>query len=207
MSMLIACLGWGSLVWDPRELPVRGIWHQDGPFLPIEFARQSQDGRITLVIVRDEPVPLVRSLWALFSLNDLEEAKAALAAREGIKEVNIKDRIGAWKIGDKVGGNKIVSMIRQWAKSLQIDAVIWTNLPPQFEVSSKLQEGYVPSKEEVVDYLLKKSTPHETRKNAERYIRMTPPQIDTEYRRYVECKLGWKPGEHERRKSGKGSHK
>lgn len=189
--MLIACLGWGSLVWDPRELPIRGIWHQDGPFLPIEFARQSRDGRITLVIVPDKSVPLVRSLWALFSLNNLVKARAALAAREGIT-ANIKDHIGVWKNGDKVGGNKIVSMISQWAKSLKIDAVLWTNLPPQFEVDTKIQKGYMPSKEEVV-YYLENIASHEIRKSAERYIRMTPPQIDTEYRRYIELKLGWTP--------------
>lgn len=185
--MLIACIGWGSLVWDPRELPIRGIWQQDGPFLPIEFARQSQDGRITLVIVRDEPVSLVRSLWALFSLNDLEEAKAALAAREGIKKIKINDYIGVWKSGDKVVENKIASMIRQWAKSVQVDAAVWTQLPPKFDG----KDDRVPSKKEIIEYF--DELEYSKRKHAEHYIRMTPPQIDTEYRRYIEYKLGWKP--------------
>jgi hypothetical protein len=44
--MTIACLGWASLVWHLRELPVHGKWFEDGPFLPIEFGRQGASSQI-----------------------------------------------------------------------------------------------------------------------------------------------------------------
>ena len=48
--MRIAVIGWGSLLWSPRTLPLAGTWSSDGPVLPIEFARISVDGRLTLII-------------------------------------------------------------------------------------------------------------------------------------------------------------
>lgn len=77
----IVCLGWGSLIWRPETLPIRSGWSEDGPCLPVEFARQSRDGRITLVIVPG--VRSVRSLWARMSVDRLEVAKEALRVREG----------------------------------------------------------------------------------------------------------------------------
>ncbi len=181
---LIACLGWGSLVWDPRDLPIRGKWFCDGPLLPIEFARQSDGGRITLVLVPDT-FPLVRSLWAPMSVTDLDEAREALRKREGILRKNAEKHVGHWIKGMRSTGR--LRRIARWAKTNEIDAVIWTNLPPKFGE----EEGRVPSPDQVVVYL--DSRPHEQRRNAERYVRMTPRQIDTDYRRAIEATLGWTP--------------
>ena len=61
--MKIACIGWGSLIWMPENLMIQNKWFEDGPMLPIEFARQSDNGRITLII--DEFARPVRTLWSL----------------------------------------------------------------------------------------------------------------------------------------------
>src|SRR3989442_11987466 len=90
----------------------------DGPFLPIEFARQTSDGRLTLVLVRNQPtVPLVRSLWALFSVSQLDVARQTLADCEGIQKerANVEKSVWSGKtpgqrsrggLGDGVAANR-----------------------------------------------------------------------------------------------------
>ena len=116
--MRIGCLGWGSLIWDPRDLPFRGIWFRDGPLVPIEFARQSKDDRITLVLVSGRPV--VRSLWSVLSVRSLDEAQTALAKREGTD----KENIGVWKTGtaDANTSLQVCQTIGQWAMRLALDS-------------------------------------------------------------------------------------
>jgi len=123
----IACLGWGSLIWDPRELPIRREWFKDGPFAPVEFTRQSQDGRITLVIDPDSAP--VRVLWAQMVPTKPDEAKEALRLREKTTEKNI----GSWEADDNAPENtpKNIPDLPAWAKSHGLDAVIWTALPPK----------------------------------------------------------------------------
>jgi hypothetical protein len=49
---------------------------------------------MTLMLVLG--LPVVRSLWAIMALNDLETVKKDLAAREGISDENIRYSIGVW---------------------------------------------------------------------------------------------------------------
>jgi hypothetical protein len=175
--MTIACLGWGSLVWDPRELPIQRRWFEDGPLVSVEFQRQSDDGRMTLVVSRN--TPRVRVLWSIMDTDDLGLAREALAKREGCRNI---DRIGAWSGDDEAPQS--IPTLRDWASTNKLMGVIWTALPPKFG-----GEDVTPTEEQVVSYL--GALRGTKRDNAERYVRRAPPQIDTPYRRAIESTLGW----------------
>jgi hypothetical protein len=176
----IACLGWGSLVWDPRELPLQREWFADGPFVQVEFVRQSKDGRITLVL-EASALP-VRSLWTVMEGTDLTFARDALRKREGLPQ-NCSEGIGAWSRCDS--SPELISHLPEWAPSHEVEGVVWTALPPKFNG----KERRVPTIEEVLEYL--RGLTGNVRDLAERYIRRTPRQIDTRYRRRIEAVLQW----------------
>jgi hypothetical protein len=178
----IACLGWGSLVWDPRELPIQRKWFSDGPFVKVEFLRHSNDGRITLVL-SSTALP-VRSLWAVMDDTDLAGAREALRKREKIPRASLSD-IGAWSRGEN--SPALVIDLPQWAESHGVDAVVWTALPAKFNG----KDGQIPTVEQVVQYL--SDLNGAVRDVAERYVRLTPRQIDTVYRRKIEAAFQWTP--------------
>ncbi|MGR6770954.1 hypothetical protein ACU36R_04810 [Pectobacterium brasiliense] len=178
----IACLGWGSLIWEPKDLPVQGQWFNEGPLISVEFARQSNNGRITLVLVETEC--LVHSLWALMKTQDLPSAIEALVVREGISPKNADKHIGRWSTGQP--SPKLIPTLSEWAQANNLDHVIWTGLPPKFN-----KMDIIPTAEQVVEYLKKLSG--ESRKVAEQYIRLAPQQIATRYRHCIESSLHWYP--------------
>ena len=177
---MIACLGWGSLIWDPRELPIRHGWFEDGPLVRVEFLRKSKDGRVTLVL--HDSAKHVRSLWALMTVADVGDARRKLAERECISSNQVETSTGHWPGGDQ--GSPCILNIDAWAKCRGVDHVIWTKLRPRWN-----GEKNCPSSERVVEYLKDLSGP--IRDCAEEYIRRAPKQIDTEYRRNIEAGLGW----------------
>src|SRR5271156_3815962 len=142
----IACLGWGSLVWDPRQLLVSPPWKIDGPQAHIEFLRISdhREGRVTLVL--DGSAGPVTSLWARMTTTDLATARESLRARERVPTPNMNRDIGIWCRGD--ASPRLIPNLSEWSQSKRLDAVVYTKLGQNFH-----QDGKLPAAEEVVEYL------------------------------------------------------
>jgi len=177
--MNIGCLGWGSLIWNPDTLPVRSGWYQDGPLLPVEFARHSSEDRVTLVLV--PTVPSVRTLWCLLAVTDLQTARDELAARESVLKTKERN-IGFWSRTSGASG-MFAEVIGNWAAGHQLDAVVWTSLGPKWQHV----EGRVPSADDVLNFV----RPQGPDSKAAEYIRKTPEQVDTEYRHRMISEIDW----------------
>lgn len=178
---MIALLGWGSLVWDSRGLSIGSPWQADGPVVRVEFLRQSNNGRLTLVL--SESAEPVHSLWTTFSGVGLAEAREELRTREGVPRKNFDRHVSSWSQGESRPGS--LPGLQAWADARGIESVVWTTLPPKFSGS----DDRAPSVEEAVAYLA--GLPAPVRGLAEEYVRRAPQQIDTRYRRCIEAELGW----------------
>ncbi|ROH93284.1 hypothetical protein ED208_01805 [Stagnimonas aquatica] len=209
-SRRIACIAWGSLVWDPRTLPMIGQWYVDGPMLKVEYKRRSRDGRITLVLSED--ASLVQSLWVQMASETLPAAVRDLATREGIPTGKMEELIGSWSKGDL--SPKEIPHLAMWAHRQGLDHVVWTNLPeklpnghsqgqptPTQAKKPKSDSELDQEKSQVLAYLKElvaadalhhKSHARDGKRFlAEQYIRRTPEQIATGFRKDIEEKLGW----------------
>jgi hypothetical protein len=181
---MIACIGWGSLIWDRRNLDVDGEWRANGPMLPVEFARQSDNGLITLIVLHGVvPVP---TLWSVFNTRDLPKARESLRQRERIPRTRAGDLIAHWRRGENPIAEPAAT-ISAWAAGKNLEAAVWTNLPPKFDGI----DGRVPTEHEIVAYL--QALEGNTWAAAEEYVRRAPRQIATVYRRAIERVLGWTP--------------
>ncbi|MFL9895910.1 hypothetical protein [Paraburkholderia sp. RL17-381-BIF-C] len=179
----IVCLGWGSLIWNSGNLPLQSDWFGDGPSVQVEFARQSKNGRITLVL--DRGAPPVQALWAVMESVNLNAARHALGDREGISPKARGRKIGAWPLHEEPLPGMVLDLPK-WAQERDIDGVVWTALSSKFCGEERTPEG-----KEVVRYLA--GLTGETRELAEEYVRKAPRQIDTPYRRMIEAALNWPP--------------
>ena len=133
--MRIAVLGWGSLVWDPKQLKVQGDFEPSGPPLSIEFSRISANGRLTLVI--DERNGTVcQTSYAVSAAESLDDARENLCVRESMTHANgvgfVNCETGAISARANERHPAAVPVILDWARTHGFDAVIWTALAPNF---------------------------------------------------------------------------
>jgi len=180
--MKIAVLGWGSLIKEPRDLPVVGQWLPDGPKLWIEFSRISRKGdrKDCLTLVIDERNGSeVTTFHVLSQRTELAPAIADLLSREGTSP----DDIGFCEVGVRRFATnamtrhpKSCDRIIAWAQAKGFDAVIWTALPRRFQDAIG-----VPFSPQAALYYLN-SLPEPTREKALAYIHNAPPQTMTPFR-------------------------
>ena len=187
----IGCLAWGSLLWDPRTLPLAAAFEQGDPLLPIEFSRVALDGRVTLVI--DAQAKSSPTWWAVLAVDSLAEGVAQLARREGVAPERIGDWIGvearagfAAGVGQSPGA--VRAAIAEWLGSKPLDAVLWTALPVRCP-DGRFER---PHWTDLVDHL--EGLEGTARERAEQYIRRAPERLRTPNRLRFEAVLGWSPG-------------
>jgi hypothetical protein len=185
--MKIAILGWGSLIWDPRDLPREGTWQTGGPILPIEFSRVSTDCRLTLAIDPIHGVP-VATRYVQSPRASLDDAIADLCQREG----TAKKGVGFMGLGETSCRVEALSpAIRQWGEKHGFEGIVWTDLASNFEAET----GVAFSVEEAKSYLV--HLPESAADRARKYVNNAPPEVDTPLRRALQ-QGGWlspaKPG-------------
>lgn len=173
--MKIAILAWGSLQWDKRGLEIHEPWNEGGVILPIEFARISKDGRLTLVITVDHGTEL-ETYWALSKYLSIEDAIENLRKREGtnlkgIGYLNLENNLYSSNFSES-----LINKVKEWATSKSIDAVIWTDLKSNFFEKLNQQFTY----ENALDYLTKLEG--ELKIKAYEYIKKAPSLTQTELR-------------------------
>lgn len=178
------CIGWGSLLWNPGSLARRGGWHREGPELPVEFARISDDGRLTLVVW---PQALrIRTYWVELNVTSLESARESLAVREGCGV----EQIGSWtpRASSALVQPVAIEQVDAWARPRSLAGVVWTDLPSRFQ--DRVGKEWSP--ETALEYL-RSITRDDVKARCEEYVRRAPEQTQTRTRSLAEKELGWSP--------------
>lgn len=147
--------------------------------MAVEFTRQSQDGRLTLVI--EPSAHSINVLWSVMTTTILEDSVESLRKRE----VAGREDIGSWEHQEDDPRN--IPGLSTWARSVGASAVIWTALPSRFNGKNHI----VPNITQALKYL--KALDKKTMGLAEYYIRKAPIQIQTTYRKAFELEFGWEP--------------
>ncbi len=132
--MTIAIIGWGSLIWCPGALRIKSRWRREGPRLPIEYARISADGRLTLVIheanVEQKKSDDVQAYWAVSSCEATKDAIENLRQGEHTRKEYIHCLLSTGETCHGQIAETISSRMAEWfARNSDVGAPVRTALP------------------------------------------------------------------------------
>jgi hypothetical protein len=182
-AMKVAILRWGSLIRDAGKMTLDGEWALSGPKLLIEFSRISKRRHLTLVIDHEHG-DLVTTYFVKSGRTAVADAREELRVRE---DTPSQGNIGYVDLASgsshsRSDANK--QTIVAWAKEKEFDAVIWTDLPPKFEMGGSSEF----SVDRAVTYLQGLDEVAATK--ARNYIKEAPVETDTPLRRKL-AEIGW----------------
>jgi hypothetical protein len=148
--MKIAYFAWGSLLWDSEGLDLKTNWKKTKILLPLNFSRISDNGRGRLTLVIDNINGVLNPIYyAISKTNNLNLAIENIKIREGtipkyIGYINLKNNTS--RFSDRL--TKIdIDKFKSFAIKNKIDAIVWTDLYPNFEnFSTKYALKYIESK-------------------------------------------------------------
>lgn len=167
---------------------------QRGPWLPVEFARKSADGRLTLVLYGNH---LVSTFWTMSRHNNIDDACENLRQREGNAAPGdihyttgggLRTCHGA---APNSGTPDVSAAVETWlcARS-EIDAAVWTGLPARGFTGLSHQA----LTREALAYAT--GLTGEVASRAEEYVRRAPATVHTPVRAALErAPLRWLPAE------------
>lgn len=188
--MGIAILAWGSLIWCPGDLAIASRW-RPGPDLPVEFARKSNDDRVTLVLHGEHPS---QTFWAESSEHSVDAACSNLWRREGKTKYGsihftTGDGLRTWKNGSTEDGSLDVSdIVTDWLdRTPNVDIAVWTGLP-----TKGFSQEDVTLASQVVEHL--RNLDKSSMRRAKEYVQLAPTTVRTPVRAALEDPpLRWLP--------------
>jgi hypothetical protein len=167
---------------------MRTRWRPDGPRLPIEFARISQDDRLTLVIHPGSPEQ--PTYWAVSEFTDLDEARRNLKNREKTKSSDIHHALRDGRSSDGASPETIRTVADWMAQHQEVAAVVWTGLCSNWQ--DKRRQAFSP--DDATRFLADLETARDrskaTYERAREYLTNAPAVVNTPLRQAMRAR-GW----------------
>jgi hypothetical protein len=134
--MKIAYFAWGSLLWNNEGLELQTPWKKTNIKLPLNFSRISDNGKGRLTLVIDNKDGILNPIY--YAISKTDNLNIAIENLK-IREKTIKKYIGyinlkndSSRFSDRISINNI-QKFKSFAVKNKIDAIVWTDLYPNFK--------------------------------------------------------------------------